>query len=128
LQAENSQHTYSYNSFHVHPVFYFECKVTAQKKSDQKNPRKNEILALLQTLSPNLALFQRLQLVYGQHSLASVKGSHRKQIFTDFLDIIRSIRFNHRGAVCYIKTSSCGTIERIILQKVKKIGRMFGSL
>jgi hypothetical protein len=76
LQAENSQHTYSYHSFHVHPVFYFECKVTAQKKSDQKNPRKNEILALLQTLSPNLALFQRLQLVYGQHLRSFVSKTY----------------------------------------------------
>ncbi len=31
---------------------------------------------------------------------------------------------NHREAVCFFKTSSCGTIERIeriFLQKVKKI-------
>ena len=58
--------------------FNFECKVTAQKKSDQKNPKKNEILVLLQTLSPNLVLFQRMQLVCGQDLRSFVSKTYTR--------------------------------------------------
>ena len=58
--------TYDTQKYLFHLPSILRCKVTSRKSDHQKNPKKNENLVLLQTLSPNLALFQRMQLVCGQ--------------------------------------------------------------
>ena len=66
--------------FHLPSIL--RCKVTSRKSDHQKNPKKNEILVLLQTLSTNLAQLQWMQLVCGQDLRSFVRNTYVRLLAT----------------------------------------------